>query len=97
MRARDTAAPALPGLLLLTYMWCDRRHVSSRQVPVNHPAVVASVQAAHATNVHHEHGSTQHMARTVWGDLQQATQQQTQQAIRQGMFRSTIATTQHSG
>ena len=52
-----------------TYMWCDRGHVCCWEVSVRDPAVVPCVKAAHATNVNHEHGRTQHMARTVRRDL----------------------------
>lgn len=57
--------------VLLTYVWCDWWHVCCWQVPVSDPAVIPRVEAAHATNVNHEHGCTQHMTSTVRGDLQQ--------------------------
>jgi hypothetical protein len=80
--AVNASVSPLHELAPLTYMWRDRWHVSSRQVPVDDSAVITSVQAAHAPNVHHEHGSTQHMTSTVGRDLQHAAQQDTRQGQR---------------
>lgn len=39
-----------------------RRQIGCRHVPISQARIIASVERPHASNLHHEHGCTQHVA-----------------------------------
>ena len=49
----------------VTYVRLELRQVRSAEVAVGQAAVVPRVQQPHAGNLHHEHGSAQHVPRSV--------------------------------